>query len=945
MMCFRLALLFVAFSLPLTLPGQARADGLFTPLPLTLEVDYDFEDQSLGPVGIGGAEAGQPVRVGPGLQAEVIEFGTGNQALQISRSTSGGGAVSFGLPGGASIDEGLVRIRFQYTPLGFDNYSIAFGSPTSTGGGFVGIRPRSDGTIRAASSGLTSVPVIGSYTPGETLDFTVDINLDTWTWSAELDGEVVVNNAVFTADSELGRVHFGYWGSGDDRQPMLADDIEILTTEPLVTLLQADFNDKTVDTPLGTGGASVGEPLVINPNLTARIISFDGDDHALTIEKTGATSVNTFIDWAFLQDAAISEGHLLGEFDLTPRGGMMHQFRLEATNGGGTSEELLRISTENLGQIRVRFPDDFFGPIVGNYEVDETLKVSIVCNLDDRDCSVALDGAWVVQNRAFAAATSADIAIDRFLSGVSGPSDLGGDYDLNNLRIRASRAPGIAAEMAFIDQPVDIQCGDGQPLNVQVSAGDGGPAADMIDVFLRPDHPEITQDDMAGFSTFTWEGVAEFPSLAVLKRGNSLRLVAEIDDPFNPVSVTSEPFNILAGTPSSSSYLEEPGDGFVGQTFDPPVRLQILDNCGENSVAGREITLYVLNGPAGATLSGETATTNADGEVVFPDFSIDQPGTYRIAARFDDVVISSSSSPFFTIEATPPAAAVFQVQPATVIVTQTMTPAVEVTVENTLELPVPDGTEVSLALVDPGSATLTGATATTTDGVAIFDALQIDQPGSYQLRASVPDLPADNEPVSALFDVTPGPVAVLSFETQPTSVDAGAAISPAVTVAVTDINGFAVVDGTTVALSLASGPAEGELLGTLEQGTIDGMATFPGLSLQVTGTYTLQASVEGLQVTSSEFQITASTIHVLAYLTPPSDGTVNQPLSPPVVVEARDQYGKLMTAERTISLSRFEFPEGGFHSGDSATSIDGIATFDSVTMTKPGTWRLRANST
>ena len=1159
MKTLRLAVLLSAMHLMLAPSAWGGlAEGLVSLIPLEPLVSYDFEDQSLGPIGSGGPEAGQPARIGFGVHADVIEFGTDNKALQISRTTAGGQAVSFELPGGLELNQGLVRIRFKFTPLEYDNLNIAVGSPTSTGGGFIGIRPRSDGSILAASAGL-GLPTIGTYTPGETLSFTLDFNLDRDTWSAELNGEVVITNRAILADSVLGRIHFGYWGTGEDRQPMVVDDIEVLVGIPLVTLLDADFNDKTLDAPIGTGGPGVSEPVAINSNLTTEVVSFAGDDKALNIEKTGTVFANVFADWTFLNDVAISEGLLIAEFDLTPRNSLAAHLRLEASPSSGSPEELVRITTESSGDVRVRFPDEVFGTTVGSYEVNETLRVFLSCNLDERHCSVALDGSWVLLARSFAPDTSADIAVNRFLSGFSGLSAVDTHYDLNNLRIRATHAPGIPHAMSFNDQPVDLACAVGQPLDITVTDINGGPAADMIDVHLLPDHPDLTPSDLVGVTSFTWEGVAEFPSVMVLRRANNLRLVAEIDDPFNPVTVISEPFNALPGSPSSALYLDEPSDGFVGQAFDPPVSLQIFDSCGESSVAGREISLFIFQGPDGATLSGNTAVTNVHGQVVFPALSIDQPGNYRLAALFEGTGLGGSSSDWFEIAVAPTASASFQTQPSTVVATAAMTPAVEVLVEDIFDQPVADGTPVTLELVEPGTAELSGATANTIDGVAVFDALQISQPGTFQLRASVPDLPGEAEPVSDSFDVVAGPAALLSFEAQPTSTAAGQTISPAVTVRVTDANGFdvsdgemvsvslavaptgaeldgtlsrttagglatfddlslavagqyvldaelssgaasssalfeispadpfllsftvppsnarvnrlvfpivtvsaedafgnavsdgvpitlaivegpgsaslsgavsntlggeaefpaltidqlgsfrlqaraddvpvdnrpisepfnifpgppetlsfsqqptdteagaaispavavsvvdsdgfAVADDTLVRLTLASGPAEADLLGDLESETLNGIATFANLSIQLTGQYTIEAEVvsdldadAGLSVISDEFQISSAGPNVLTFLSPPSDGTVNQPLSPAVQVEARDEFGNLVTGARTVNLVVSESPTGGSASGRSADTVNGIATFDALTMDTPGTWQLRADS-
>ncbi|MHC4970477.1 MAG: hypothetical protein ACYTF4_17945, partial [Planctomycetota bacterium] len=37
------------------------------------------------------------------------------------------------------------------------------------------------------------------------------------------------------------------------------------------TLLEADFDDKTIDAPIGTGGAAVGEPVSVSPNIIATV--------------------------------------------------------------------------------------------------------------------------------------------------------------------------------------------------------------------------------------------------------------------------------------------------------------------------------------------------------------------------------------------------------------------------------------------------------------------------------------------------------------------------------------------------------------------------------------------------------------------------------------------------------------------------------------------------
>ena len=102
------------------------------------------------------------------------------------------------------------------------------------------------------------------------------------------------------------------------------------------------------------------------------------------------------------------------------------------------------------------------------------------------------------------------------------------------------------------------------------------------------------------------------------------------------------------------------------------------------------------------------------------------------------------------------------------------------------------------------------------------------------------------------------PVA-LNFVVQPTSTAFGQVITPPVRVAVQDGFGNTVSTGThAITIALGNNPGEGILSGTLTQNTVEGVATFPGLSINNPGIgYTLTASAAGMTpATSTLFDIT-----------------------------------------------------------------------------------------
>ncbi|HEX3134167.1 MAG TPA: PQQ-dependent sugar dehydrogenase [Planctomycetota bacterium] len=100
----------------------------------------------------------------------------------------------------------------------------------------------------------------------------------------------------------------------------------------------------------------------------------------------------------------------------------------------------------------------------------------------------------------------------------------------------------------------------------------------------------------------------------------------------------------------------------------------------------------------------------------------------------------------------------------------------------------------------------------------------------------------------------------LAFTQQPTTLNAGATITPAVKVTVQDASGNTVPSSTTtVTLAIGSNPGSATLAGTTSVAAINGVATFSNLSLNNAGNgYTLTASSSGLTgATSSTFNVQA----------------------------------------------------------------------------------------
>jgi Chitobiase/beta-hexosaminidase C-terminal domain len=218
---------------------------------------------------------------------------------------------------------------------------------------------------------------------------------------------------------------------------------------------------------------------------------------------------------------------------------------------------------------------------------------------------------------------------------------------------------------------------------------------------------------------------------------------------------------------------------------------------------------------------------------------------------------SAVASATLTINLPPqPAMLAFVQQPSNVPVGGTISPAVQVAVEDSNGNPVAAATNaVTLALAG-GSGLVGTLTVVPQNGAATFSNLSIGTAGSgYTLVATSPGL---GSATSATFSVTPvAPVAAkLAFSHQPSNALTGAPISPAITVTVEDANGNPVTTATNqVTVALISGTGLG---GTLTATPSNGVATFSNVTESTAGTYMLSATSAGLaSATSAGFSITA----------------------------------------------------------------------------------------
>ncbi|HEV8265630.1 MAG TPA: hypothetical protein VGQ06_11840 [Gemmatimonadales bacterium] len=222
-------------------------------------------------------------------------------------------------------------------------------------------------------------------------------------------------------------------------------------------------------------------------------------------------------------------------------------------------------------------------------------------------------------------------------------------------------------------------------------------------------------------------------------------------------------------------------------------------------------------------------------------------------------------------------------------------------------------------------------------------------PGTY--RETIVVVPDDSStasvrvPVELRIDPVTAPATRLLFSTQPTVTTAGAAITPAVQVRAADAQGKTVTTFTgTVSLDIDANPGGGTLAGNTNASAVAGVASFPGLSINKSGSgYTLAAHATGLpDEVSAPFAINPGAPDHLTFTVEPSNTQVNQPIAPAVQVTMRDINENVATSFTGTVVMAIDHdgslvpPATLAPAGTQRAAAAGVATFENLRIDKVG---------
>ncbi|NCO90852.1 MAG: M6 family metalloprotease domain-containing protein, partial [Armatimonadetes bacterium] len=493
--------------------------------------------------------------------------------------------------------------------------------------------------------------------------------------------------------------------------------------------------------------------------------------------------------------------------------------------------------------------------------------------------------------------------------------------------------PGAPSKLAFLTQPpASATAGAVLAPPVQVRVLDT--YGNLVDTATSP----VTMVLGQGAGTLggtrmknAVAGIAQFADLSVDLAGTGKKLSA-----FSTglTSVDSDAFAIVPGPAAKLSFsVQPPASTTAGQTLSSAVKVAIVDALGNVvTTATDQISLALTQGTG--TLSGTKTMAAVAGVATFSDLSLDLTGADKKLTATSGPLTAAISNAFAIVAGTPMGLA-FSVQPpVSAPAGLALTPAVKVSIVDSLGNVVTGATDAVALAMTAGSGTLSGTKmVNAVAGVATFADLSLDVAGAgKQLTASATGL---TSAASDTFAVTVGVPAKLSFAVQPpASTVAGATLSPAVEVAILDAGGNVVTaSADNVTLTLSQGT--GTLSGTLTVAPANGVASFGDLSLNLVGSdKQVTASATGLtSATSQTFAITAGSATAAAFTAqPPATAGAGTPLTPAVQVSLVDAHGNVVagaTEPVTLTLTQGTGTLGGTLQ---VSPTNGVATFSDLTL-------------
>jgi hypothetical protein len=198
--------------------------------------------------------------------------------------------------------------------------------------------------------------------------------------------------------------------------------------------LQADFDDKTIDAEIGTGGPEVGEPVFVSYSVLATVRGGPFATPCLELQDDD-TYASGFARFEFLGNAEITTGLVVLSADL-----WFHslspgfRFMLAIRESDGTAEEFATLYFQDDGSVWAWDEDSYHGT-VASYAVGRPVPLMFTYDMDGGTFDLWLDGQLLLDDEPHGVVGR---GVGSIYFGCLDDSDLEGQFCVDNIVVTDS---------------------------------------------------------------------------------------------------------------------------------------------------------------------------------------------------------------------------------------------------------------------------------------------------------------------------------------------------------------------------------------------------------------------------------------------------------------------------------------------------------------------------
>jgi thioredoxin len=309
---------------------------------------------------------------------------------------------------------------------------------------------------------------------------------------------------------------------------------------------------------------------------------------------------------------------------------------------------------------------------------------------------------------------------------------------------------GPLNRLVFVQQPTDAVAGSEITPAIVVEIRDPGgnvvgTATDQVTLSVAGGSGTL----VGTVSRAAVDGVATFAGISIETVDTYTLTAAAVGLGYG----RSEEFSITHAGAEQLTFTVQPSQTVENLTIAPAIVVEVQDAFGNVATDASDDVTLTLGGGSG-TLVGIATRPAVAGVATFTDIAVDAPGSYTLDAAAAGLTPGTSAE--FDVTETPVSTElVITVQPGNAAVGVAISPAITVEVWDQFG-GVMTATSDSITLTLSGGIGTLGGTVTrpAVAGVATFNDITIDEPGTYRLTAAAPGLVSDT---SVAFDVIDAP--------------------------------------------------------------------------------------------------------------------------------------------------------------------------------------------